>query len=150
LVAKKLARYAGVPGTDDEGHPLDQREFAATKSALELLATFHRAQYANGRYRADLMDGVGDLLTSTELPDPEIAMTVRRNGRAWYAWRRTAGGWSLGIGAKGPPPDQWAYEREEPPRGFPKKPEGWWRGTFDERDDDDDDASDEDDEDDED
>jgi hypothetical protein len=92
LVAKKLARYAGVPGTDEDGHPLDQREFAATKSALELLATFHRAQYADGRYRADLMDAVGDLLASKDLPDPDIVMTVRRNGRAWYAFpnRRSA------------------------------------------------------------
>jgi hypothetical protein len=28
LAAKKLARYAGISGTDWEGHPLDQREFA--------------------------------------------------------------------------------------------------------------------------
>jgi hypothetical protein len=133
FLAKKVARYAGVPGTDWEGHPLDQREFAATKDALGLLATFHRAQHANGRYRADLMGAVNGLLISTELPDPDIVMTVKKNGRAWYAWRRTVGGWNLGIGAKRAPPDQWAYEGEEPPRGFPNKAEGWWRGTFDER-----------------
>lgn len=146
LATKKLARYAGVPGMDWEGHPLDQREFAATKSALDMLETFHRAQYANGQYRADLMDAVSNLLTSKELPDPDIVMTVKKNGRAWYAWRRTVGGWSLGVGAKGPPPDRWSYEGEEPPSGFPKKAEGWWRGTFDKREDDDDDEDDEDDE----
>jgi hypothetical protein len=143
LSTKKLARYAGVPGTDWEGHPLDQREFAATKSTLDLLATFHRAQYANGHYRADLRDAVSNLLTSKELPDPDIVMTIRKNGRAWYAWRRTVGGWSLGVGAKGPPPDRWSYEGEEPPSGFPKKAERWWPGTFDQREDDGDDGDDE-------
>lgn len=130
LAVKKLARYAGVAGTDWEGQPLDQREFAETKSALNLLATFHRAQHKDGRYRADLPDSVSGLLSSKTLPEPGFVSAVKKNGRAWYAWRRTVTGWCLGIGATGAPPDQWVYEGHEPPSGFPDKDEGWRRGSF--------------------
>jgi hypothetical protein len=120
---------AGVEGTDWRGQPLDQREVNETREALNLLATFHRAQFDKGRYRADLLAAVGGLL-SKSFPETEIAMSIKKNGRAWYAWRRTVAGWVLGIGATAPPPDQWVYEASEPPAGFPDKHEGWRRGDF--------------------
>jgi len=131
LAAKKLIRYTGVPGTDWKGRPLDQREFKDTKRALDMLATFHRAQFKDGRYRADIMEVVGNLLSSKALPDPGIVSTVKTNGRAWSAWRRTVTGWCFGIGAAGPPPDRWVYEASEPPNGYPTKNAGWRRGDFD-------------------
>lgn len=130
LTFRRLARYAGVPGTDWEGHPLDQREFAETKKALDTLATFHQAQFKDGRYRADLMAMVGGLLAKT-FPESEIVMAVRKSGRAWYAWRRTVTGWCFGIGAMKPPPDRWTYQGPEPPAGFPRKDDGWEPSAFD-------------------
>ncbi|MDQ6878323.1 MAG: hypothetical protein M3082_11675 [Candidatus Dormibacteraeota bacterium] len=130
LAAKKLVRYAGVPGTDWEGQPLDQREFEDTRATLQTLASLHEAQYQNGRYRADVIDEFGILLSSKQLPDPAIASDVKRNGRAWFAWRRTVGGWFFGIGATGPPPDRWTYEGEDPPIGYPRMDQGWRRGDF--------------------
>ncbi len=131
LAAKKLIRYAGVPGTDWKGRPLDQREFEDTKHALDMLATFHQAQFADGRYRTDLMEAVGNLLSSKQLPDPGIVSEVEKNGHSWFAWRRTVTGWCLGIGATGPPPDHWVYEGLEPPSGYPRKDDGWRHGDFD-------------------
>lgn len=129
--ARRLMRFAGVEGTDWEGRPLDQREFAETKRALSTLATFHRARYENGRYRADLLEIVSGLL-SNELPaDGGITMTVHGNGHSWFAWRLTMAGWCIGIGAAGPPPDTWVFEGPDPPAGFRRKDRGWKRGDFD-------------------
>lgn len=130
LAAKKLIRYAGVQGTDWEGQPLDQREFAETKQALTRLAMFHQAQFKNGRYRANLMEMVAGLLSDT-FPETEITMTFGKKGRSWFAWRRTVTGWCLGIGAAGPPPDHWVYEGPRPPNGSPHDGGGWKRGDFD-------------------
>jgi hypothetical protein len=132
LAAKRLARYAGVAGTDWEGRPLDEREFDETRQALDLLATFHQAHFKNGRYRVDLMTTVGGMLSKT-FAETEIVMVVKKNGHAWYGWRRTVAGWVLGIGATAPPPDRWVYEKEDPPGGFPKKNEGWRHGDFKDR-----------------
>jgi len=134
LAAERLFRYAGVEGTDWTGQQLDQREFKETKHALEMLATFHQAQFKDGRYRGDLIDAVGDLLSSKTLPDPGIVTTVAKNGRSWFAWRRAVTGWCLGIGAAEPPPDQWVYDGHEPPTGFPHDGDGWKRGGFDDED----------------
>lgn len=131
LAAKKLIRYAGVPGTDWEGRPLDQREFDDTKRALDMLGSFHQGQFKDGHYRADLMEEFGHLLSSKTLPDPGIVSEVKKNGRAWFAWRRTVSGWCFGIGATGRPPDRWVYEGAEPPSGYPKKDAGWRHGDFD-------------------
>ena len=131
---RRLVRFAGVEGTDWEGRPLDQREFAETKRALSTLATFHRARYENGRYRADLLDMVSGLL-SNELPaDGGITMSVHGKGHSWFAWRRTPAGWCIGIGAAGPPPDTWVFEGPDPPEGFPRKDRGWKRGDFEDED----------------
>jgi hypothetical protein len=52
-------------------------------------------------------------------------MKVAKNGKAWYAWRRTVTGWCFAIGAAGPPPDRWEYDGPEPPGRFPSKGRGW-------------------------
>ncbi len=133
LKAAELARYAGVEGTDWEGRPLDKREFDETKDALEHLASYHSGQYNGGRYRRDLMEAVAGIVTKA-FPEDEIAMTVSPNGKAWFAWRRTPGGWHFGIGAAGPPPDRWTYEGDEPPESIPQPGTAWRRRGFDEDD----------------
>ena len=131
LAAERRRRYEGVEGTDWEGKQLDQREFEPTRRALDRLAMFHRARYENGRYRADLMQMVGGLLSDNLPGDIGVTMTVHKKGRSWFAWRRTVTGWCLGIGAAGPPPDQWTYEGREPPTGFPRAGTDWKPGDFD-------------------
>jgi hypothetical protein len=115
LAAARLVRYEGIAGTDWEGRPYDEREFEETKTALEFLASVHRARYENGRYRRDLMKIVKGIVSRT-LPDEEFVMTIAEDRRSWFAWRRTIGGWYLGIGATGAPTEDWVYLGEQPLR----------------------------------
>jgi hypothetical protein len=124
LKAKRLARYAGVGGTDWEGRPLDQREFEETKQALNDLHMFHVARHENGRYRADIMTVVSGLLSKT-FAENEIVMTMGPRARSWWAWRRTPSGWVLAIGAAGGPPDKWTWEGEDPPPRGPGPGSDW-------------------------
>jgi hypothetical protein len=126
----RLKRYAGAEGTDDNGRQLDRREFEETTRVLRWLASCQEAWYGNpnGRYRGDLFDLLGNDFTSYGLPlDHGITLHVARNGRSWWAWRRTVTGWCFAIGAVGP--DQWEFDGPEPPRGFPRKDKGWEGGN---------------------
>lgn len=129
LAAARLVRYVGVAGTDWDGRPYDEREFEETKTALEFLASVHRARYENGRYRRDLMKIVKGIVSRT-LPDEEFVMTIAKDRRSWFAWRRTIGGWYLGIGAVGAPTEDWVYLGEHAPQGFPSAGTGWHEGEF--------------------
>ncbi len=131
LKAKRLARYAGVSGTDWDGQPLDQREFEETKRALNELHMFHSAQHKNGRYREDIMTVVGGLLSKT-FPESEIVMIIGPKARSWWAWRRTVGGWVLGVGATGGPPDEWTWQGPGQPERGPGPGSDWTHHGFDE------------------
>lgn len=130
---ERLRRYAGSDETDDAGRRLDRREFKETMKALHWLAICQMGWYRNRgkRYRAELLEVLGSYFTRQGLPpDPGITMKVSKNGKAWYAWRRTVTGWCFAIGAAGPPPDQWEYDGPEPPQGFPGKDRGWGKRLF--------------------
>jgi hypothetical protein len=131
LAAAKLIRYAGVEGTDWDDQPLDQREFTETKEALDRLAMFQRSQFEqHQRYNPDLDVRT---LVARKLPDDHgIVMKVNKKGSAWFAWRRTVGGWCLGSGATGPPPSAWTFVASEPPGGYPTVEGRWQPGDFDE------------------
>jgi hypothetical protein len=134
--AKRLRDFAGIKGTDADGHQLDQREFAETKDALELLAACQSGWYHNlgGRYRDDLVGMLGDSLVRGGLPTEHgIRMSVSEHGRSWYAWRRTITGWCLGMGASGTPPRQWLYEGPEPPHGPLGTDHAWRQSSADDR-----------------
>jgi hypothetical protein len=134
---ERLRRYAGSDETDAEGRRLDRREFKETMKALRWLATcqmgwYHNQDHGGPRYRADLLNALGDDLFSGYglPPDPGVTMKVAKNGQAWYAWRRTVTGWCFAIGAAGPPSDQWEYDGPEPPQGFPGKDRRWGERPF--------------------
>jgi hypothetical protein len=131
---ENLKRYAGVDGEDEDGGRLDRREFKETTDALRWLATCQMGWHRNrgGRYRTDLLERMSNDFSRQGLPEEHgIAMRVRDDGQAWYAWRRTVTGWVFAIGAAGPPPDQWEYDRAEPPSGFPGEDPAWGDGPFD-------------------
>jgi hypothetical protein len=120
---ERLDQFAGADGEDDQGRRLDQREFSETQAALRWLATCQMGWHnRNGHYRADLLEFMDDF-TSQGLPvDHGIVMRLHKEG--WYAYRRTVGGWVLGIGAVGPTPDQWFFDGPEPPEGL-LRGKGW-------------------------
>ena len=131
--AEDLVRHAGMAGTDSEGLQLDRREFKETTNALEWLSTCHMGWYRNragSRYPADLMKIFQPGHTRGLPDDHGITMKVRKDGKAWFAWRRTITGWIFAIGAAGPPPDQWFYDGPEPPRGYPGSDPVWGSRPF--------------------
>jgi hypothetical protein len=122
---ERLRRFAGVEGTDEEGHQLDQREFAETKEALQFIASAQMGWYSNPEHRYR-----GDLLSLLEpfsgLPaEHGITAHVAQDGQSWWAWRRTITGWCFAIGAAQEPPDQWLYDGADPPAGFPGAGKEW-------------------------
>ena len=127
-----LVRYAGIDGTDSEGRRLDQREFKETTRALRWLATCHMGHYRKRkRYDPNLLALLGEGFASRGLANEHgIEMKVSRDGQAWFAYRRTITGWCLAIGAAGPPPDQWEYDGQDPPRGFPGRDPIWGERPF--------------------
>ena len=52
-------------------------------------------------------------------------MKVAEDGQRWFAYRRTISKWCFAIGAAGPPPDQWEYDGQDSPRGFPGEDPSW-------------------------
>ncbi len=126
-----LEMNAGRPGVGADGLVLDRREFAQTKEALQYIANCHMGWYRQeGRpntYRADLLDmllAVNDDLSFTG--EDQVKTKVRKDGQAWYAFRRTPSGHHFGIGAHGPPPSQWFYNGDSAPDGFPNPNRHGW------------------------
>lgn len=59
-----------------------------------------------------------------------IELHVAPGGQRWWAGRRTITGWYFAVGAAGPPPDQWEYDGEAQPGGFPGLHPDWGDGPF--------------------
>jgi hypothetical protein len=126
--AARLVRNAGVKGVDENGRVLDQREVKETREALRWIETCHLGHYNNrGKYRKDLISAVlSDDFTRQGLPEEHgITMRVRKDGQAWYAWRRTPSGQVLGIGMNKGRDNEWLYDAQEPPTGFPGADLSW-------------------------
>lgn len=126
---ERLEQFAGVSGTDDEGRQLDQREFKETKEALRVLSGSQMGWFRNQgkRYRPELLDMVLSAWNTFGLPEAHgIEMYVAKNGKHWWAWRRTVSGWCLGIGASAAPPDEWIYDAADPPTGPPDEGRAGW------------------------
>lgn len=122
----RLIQNAGIAGTDEDDRRLDRREFAETKAALEWLATCHMGWYRReSRYQADLLMRLGDFERQGLPAEHGIRMRVSKNGQSWYAYRQTITGWFFGIGANGEPPNQWVYDGQKEPRGFPGQGREW-------------------------
>jgi hypothetical protein len=102
----RLTRYAGVPGTDWDGRPFDERGFAEANTAMDQIALFHRARRKAGRYDVGLLDGIAPLLRDT-VPAASIAMHLGRHRRSWWASTKTPGGWWIGCGATGAQAEEW-------------------------------------------
>jgi len=129
-----LIRFAGNTGLDEKGQPVDKREFRETRDALDWLSTCQMGWFRRQPigYKHDLLDRFGDDFTRQGLPVPSgIVMEVADDGTKWYAWRRTVGGHYFAIGANGDPPNQWRYDGQDPPTGFPGIAPEWGESPFD-------------------
>lgn len=125
---RRLLDNAGVPGVDQAGQQLDQREFAETKDSLSYLHLCHAGHYRQrGRYRDDLLDMLGpDTFAKKGLPEGAgITMHVADDGQQWWAWRKTVTGWVFAIGASEAPNDRWEYDGPSVPLGGPGVDPAW-------------------------
>lgn len=126
---ERLEQFAGAKGVDDDGRQLDQREFKETKRALQTLSSAQMGWYRNRgkRYRKKLLEILKPQFEAYGLPsDHGITLRVAKDKKSWWAWRRTTTGWCLGVGAIGPPPDEWLYDGPEPPSGLPGEDRDGW------------------------
>ena len=125
---ERLRKYAGSNEVDADGRRLDRREFEGTIDAFRLIAACQAGQYRlqGGRYRSDLLKIIGDDFTRHGLPkNAGITINVAKDGKAWYAWRRTVTGWCFAIGGAAGSTEEWEYDGPEPPQGFPGKHPDW-------------------------
>lgn len=118
---RRLVENVGLCGIDESGRRLDQREHSATRESLRWLAVCQMGHYRNGEmYRDDLLPIVEPSFAQLGLPEPfGVVMHVAADGQSWYAERRTVTGHWFGIGAAGPPSDQWLYDGTKTAPGFP-------------------------------
>lgn len=129
---ERLVRLAGVDGVDDDGRRLDRREFEETTGALLWLATCHMGWHnRRRRYKSDLFALLEpDFAQRKLLEEHGIQQRISKDGKKWYAWRRTVTGWVFAIGASGAPPNQWQYDGPEAPTGFPSEDLIWGSHPF--------------------
>lgn len=129
---KRLKKFAGVQGVDDQGRQLDRREFSATKQGLTHLFYNQKGQHGNrhGHFQANFELVYSDYYLSKVTPNSSVEMKVRKDKQAWYAWRRTVGGWYFGVGGTSDLDSQWQFDGPEPPRTFPSSHnEDWTNAT---------------------
>ncbi|HYF97167.1 MAG TPA: hypothetical protein VD947_03975 [Patescibacteria group bacterium] len=118
---RKLKKYAGVNGVDNEGRQLDRREFKETQRLLIDLYFYQMGMYRGrlGHYFENSLI----LLNNNEYyglkTDLNVTVKLSKNKRSWYAWRRTASGWVFAAGGSKDIDVQWRYDGSEPPKSFP-------------------------------
>lgn len=125
---ERVRLYSGSDEVDADGLRLDRREFEETSRALHSLWLYQTGWFQNQgkRYSPTLLEAFGNDFTSDGLPkESGIELHVAKNGRAWYAWRRTVTGWCFAIGASASPPSRWLYDGPDPPDGFPGQHRSW-------------------------
>lgn len=126
---RRLKEQAGVAGVDEDGLWRDRREFDETKKALERLFYTQMGLYRRqgGRYWTDpvVLFPIGGF---KELPeDHGVQFSVRDDGQVWFGWRRTIGGFHLGVGGTSDVDAEWRYASAAPPDAYPDEQAAGWK-----------------------
>jgi hypothetical protein len=124
----KLKRFAGVPGTDENGLRLDRREFGPTKKVLKDLYHMQMGTHRNrlGHYDKGLLEIFGDF-TRDGLPASHgIELQVSKDKQSWRACRKTAGGWCFAVGGTRDLDSEWEFDGPIPPNSFPGQSHDDW------------------------
>lgn len=125
---RRLKEDAGKTGVGSDGLWTDRREFQETKKALENLFYSQMGLYRNrgGRYWTDplVLFPLGGF---NELPENHgVNFQVRNDGQAWFAWRRTVGGYYFGVGGTSDLDRYWRYASAEVPKDYPNRDSAGW------------------------
>lgn len=125
---ERLDLNAGLRGFDEGGLWLDRREFHDTKDVLITLYFNQMGWYRNAHRRYQAEPGrVIPEASRTDLPEGHgIQLRVRKDGKSWFGWRETIGGFCFAVGGTREVDDQWQYDGVKPPAGYPgPNAEGW-------------------------
>lgn len=121
----QLIEFANVSGTDVEGRQLDQREHEETRNALVLLPTFMLVRHQQtGEFQESVLSDAVGTYSFEKLKPPNIEIRISSNRQAWFAWRRTIGGWVFAVGQSNPK-DDWRFDGPEPPQSYPRIGDEW-------------------------
>lgn len=109
------ARHAGSDDLDERGRRLDIREFPETRHVLYLLLnnqlSHHRAHH---RFHGEPSCGRWQSADYVRRGLPAahgVQSRTSANGQSWWAWRRTASGWVLGVALVSPAPEKYTEYR---------------------------------------
>lgn len=124
---RKFEENAGATGVRDDGLWRDRRQFHETKAALDImfftqmgLYKFHGEHYSSDQILVFPIEGFRGL------PEEHcVCFRVSEDGQSWVGWRRTVGGFYLGVGGTTDLEAYWRYAGDEAP-GFPGKDALGW------------------------
>ena len=122
-----IRTMTGIKGIDKQGAQLDRREYHNIKEILNSLQSQQLALYRNyGKTYKDNPILITSPVSSKEPVFDLYHVTIRKDGKAWMAWRQTPNGWHLGIGGTAKIEEKWIYSGPRPPTTFPSlRVEGW-------------------------
>lgn len=136
LRAERQAATAGSAAVDGDGRRRDDREFAETKTMLQVLETSAMSWWRQrGHFRDDLVGGVypaQDFVKRGLPADHGTQVRVSDDGQQTWFWRETVSGWVLGIGlAKSQRAfSEWLYSAAESPDAGPLDAPDTWGQVF--------------------
>jgi hypothetical protein len=123
---RQLHERTGQRGVDEQGLWLDRREFYETREILDSIWFTQAAIFRNGGKYVDEPFLISSFHLKKLPKDHGIEIVLARNARAWYARRRTPGGYYFATGGTKDVDARWQYDGSEPPTGFPHGGAGGW------------------------
>lgn len=116
---RQLRERTGQRGLDDEGMWLDRREFYETRELLDDMWLTQAAIFRSRKKYVNEPFLISSLYAKKLPKDHGVEIVLAKNTRAWYAWRRTAGGYYFASGGSKDVDAKWRYDGAEPPSDFP-------------------------------
>ena len=121
---RRLQKMRDVKGADENGLQIDRREFYESKEDLENLLYAQVGQFRNNNRRYN--PGLPIQLGLSKLPTEHgITMKVRKDRKAWYAWRQMPNSYYFGVGGSSAVDDMWFYDGTVVPSYPTSKSIGW-------------------------
>lgn len=129
-----LKERTGQRGVDEHGLWLDRREFYETREILDDIWYTQAAIFRNGGKYVNEPFLISSFHLKKLPKDHGIEIVLAKNARAWYAWRKTPGGYFFASGGSKDVDAKWRYDGVESPTDFPRAGlPGWVNTTLNEK-----------------
>jgi hypothetical protein len=128
---QRVKERTGLRGFDEQGLWLDRREFYETREILDDMWFTQAAIFRNGKKYVNEPFLISSFHLKKLPKDHGIEIVLAKNARAWYAWRKTSGGYVFATGGSKDVDAKWRYDGTETPACFPHSGiEGWINTTL--------------------